>query len=301
MKSEMTALQGIERRIQYHIQGAYANILEVGRCLIEAKEGNLVPHGQWEAWVQKTAGMSERSAQRLMQAAREVTPESAMAKLPISKIQTILALPAAERETMAERVVGEDMSLRQLRNEVAALKRKVEDAKLAEHKANETVDQLRHDLNSAISVNRRIAENRIKATAEADRLRAELEEAKKRRPGGISPEAQKEIDRLQAELDEAEERVGQQARLRQQAQQALIEMQSRQARGDRAAEEDLTSDAVMMAVRTFIGTVGYLPHSARVMALDEHDRQTVASYVQQIGQWVDAMRDALSAVVIEGA
>ena len=91
--NEMTTLQNIERRIALHMQGAYANILEVGRCLIEAKEANVVPHGQWEAWGQRTAGMSERSAQRLMQAAREVSPESAMAKLPISKIQAILALP----------------------------------------------------------------------------------------------------------------------------------------------------------------------------------------------------------------
>ena len=79
--NEITTLQNIERRISHHMQGAYSNILEVGRCLIEAKESGLVPHGQWEAWVNRVAGMSERSAQRLMQAAREVSPESAMAKL----------------------------------------------------------------------------------------------------------------------------------------------------------------------------------------------------------------------------
>lgn len=69
--NEMTTLANIERRISFHIQGAYANILEVGRCLIEAKESGLVPHGEWEAWVERTAGMSDRSAQRIMRAARE--------------------------------------------------------------------------------------------------------------------------------------------------------------------------------------------------------------------------------------
>ena len=36
--------------------------------------------------------MSERSAQKLMQAARSVLPGSAMANLSVSKIQAILAL-----------------------------------------------------------------------------------------------------------------------------------------------------------------------------------------------------------------
>lgn len=34
--NEMTTLANIERRISFHIQGAYANILEVGRCHIVA-------------------------------------------------------------------------------------------------------------------------------------------------------------------------------------------------------------------------------------------------------------------------
>ena len=105
--SDITTLANIERRIAYHIQGAYSNVIEVGRCLIEAKESGLVPYGQWEAWVNRVAGMNERSAQRLMKAAREVAPESAMAKLPISKIQAILALPEPQREAVAEKAVEE--------------------------------------------------------------------------------------------------------------------------------------------------------------------------------------------------
>lgn len=40
------ALENIEYRIAIHMQGAYENMLEVGRCLNEAKEAGLVPHGQ---------------------------------------------------------------------------------------------------------------------------------------------------------------------------------------------------------------------------------------------------------------
>ena len=124
--NEMTTLQNIERRIALHMQGAYANILEVGRCLIEAKEANVVPHGQWEPWVQRTAGMSERTAQRLMQAAREVSPESAMARLPISKITAILALPEPQREAVAVKAVEENQSLRELQATIDETRRRLE-------------------------------------------------------------------------------------------------------------------------------------------------------------------------------
>ena len=59
---------------------------------IEAKERELVPHGQWEAWVRQHTGMSERTAQRLMATAREVPEGSVLATLPISQVQAILAL-----------------------------------------------------------------------------------------------------------------------------------------------------------------------------------------------------------------
>jgi hypothetical protein len=109
-----TELAHIEYRIELHMRGAYENILEVGRCLIEAKESRLVTHGEWEAWVRRNTQMSERQAQRLMRVARNVLPGSAMERLPISKIQAILTLPDFEREPMAERAAENDMSLREV-------------------------------------------------------------------------------------------------------------------------------------------------------------------------------------------
>ena len=81
-----------------------------------------MPHGEWETWVRKNTNMSERQAQRLMQAARSVHPGSAMERLPISTIQAILALPDPEREPMAEKATAEDMSLRELQEEIKAQK-----------------------------------------------------------------------------------------------------------------------------------------------------------------------------------
>ena len=174
--NEMTVLQNIERRISFHIQGAYANILEVGRCLIEAKESGLVPHGQWGEWVKRTADMSERSAQRLMQAAREVSPDSAMSRLPISKITAILALPEPQREAIAEKAVEDNLSIRELNETIEAMKATLDGAR-------QTEARLMRERDTAIEIN--------------DRMKRELEAAKKKTDTGISAEALTRIEALQ--------------------------------------------------------------------------------------------------------
>ena len=309
MSNVPVQLASIERRIQFHIQGVYANVLEVGRCLIEAKESGLVPRGEWEAWVNRVAGMGERTAQRLMQAAREVEPGSALSQLPLTKIQAILALPAGEREPMAARARDEEMTLRQLQDAVATERRRSEQLREKYNTAvrgnTDRAQQISRLQNSLEILRAQYDDERRQLDRDHRRelglLRQQLEDARAT-AAGISPEAQAEIDRLQRALSDAEAQADRQAELRQQAQQALVELKSSQARGERAAaQEDTTADAVTLAVRTFVATVGYVPHSARVMAFSERDRQLVASHVELIGEWVDAMRAAVTTVVIEGA
>lgn len=303
--NEMTTLATIEYRITYHLQGAYANILEVGRALCEAKDANLVPHGEWEEWLRRTAGMSERSAQRLMQAAREVNPESAMAKLPISKIQAILALPEPEREAVAEKAVAENMSLRKLQNEVEGL-RKVKRAAEAEAvQANRRAENARLDANQAKETMQRYKRDLDIMDAERKVLREQLREAKAAPATGISDEAQAEIDRLSAQLSDAEQMAEYQANARQQAQRELQELKSRAARGDAAPVEDLTADSVGQAVRTFICAVGYLPHSDRLTGMRYQDRQQVQAFARMVAKWAADVQHALDnmneAIVIQEA
>ena len=303
--NEMTTLATIEYRITYHLQGAYANILEVGRALCEAKDANLVPHGEWEEWLRRTAGMSERSAQRLMQAAREVSPESAMAKLPISKIQAILALPEPEREAVAEKAVAENMSLRKLQNEVEGL-RKVKRAAEAEAvQANRRAENARLDADQAKETVKRYKRDLDIMDAERKVLREQLREAKAAPATGISDEAQAEIDRLSAQLSDAEQMAEYQANARQQAQRELQELKSRAARGDAAPVEDLTADSVGQAVRTFIGTVGYLPHSDRLTGMRYQDRQQVHAFARMVAKWAADVQHALDnvneAIIIQEA
>ncbi len=306
-EASIVTLQTIEYRIAIHMQGAYSEMLEVGRCLDEAKESGLVPHGQWEEWVRRNTGMSERQAQKLMQAARSVHAGSAMERLPISKIQAILTLPEPEREPMAEKAAGGDMSLRALQEEIRRLKlgadakaQKLETQLKAAKRDAEAYLAAKHSLERG----ERDLRDQLKfRRADIDRLEKELEDAKAAAPKtGISPEAQAEIDRLTEELRDAEAYAERQAEERQSAQSALLSTQAQAARGETSADGlRLTASDMAAAVRSFIGAVGVMPHMGMALAwAGEAERRDMLQYVDMVAAWVDGARRALGTVIISG-
>lgn len=323
--NSMTALANIERRINYHIQGAYANIVEVGRCLIEAKETGVVPHGQFEEWAERVTGLKKRSYQRLMQVAREVDPDSAMAKLPISKITAILALPEGQREEVAEKAAEEDMSLRELQATIDTMRGDLE-------KSKADVRRVEMERDTAIAVLDKAQKRRAEFEHECNELRRQMQGIKAAPATGISAEAKAEIirledrlveeikkrdsmnvlnaelaeqcDRLTAQLADAEQMAEYQARQREQAQQELLDLRTQTARGELPIQEDLTAEAVGMAARTFIGAVGYVPHSDKLLTMRQSDREEIATYAAMLQRWAEevlhTINSARDAVIIEG-
>lgn len=267
-----TELARIEMRIQFNLDSAYSNIVDVGRCLIEVKDKHLVPHGQWEQWLADKTGMSARQAQRWMQIAREVPEGSYLSRLEVSKIREILTLPEPEREAVAEQAAREELTLRELREQV----------QVASQQANAA--QQRH-------------------AAEVEKLQAELEKAKAAPADGISREAQAEIDRLHAELDETCIHAGEEIdRLKDeladaQAYAEMLAMQSQAARGEIDSAGALGGLDVAAAVRAFIGAAGVLPHMGSTLArASAAERQEIREYVEMVATWVNGALQALSTV-----
>ena len=218
--TEMAALQVIEARIAEHMNGIAYNLLQVGRCLVEAKDARLVPHGSWEQWVRAHTGMSEERAQRLMRAARNAPEGSALARLPVSKILALLPLPADQREAEAAAAEQSGATVEQLRARVDELQRSLDSA------TRQATTMM--DLKNRMAEAKEDAEQREKsAKAQIKALKQMLDEAQDaaNTRGGISPEAQAEIDRLKGELADAQEYAAQQAELRQQAQQEMLNAQ----------------------------------------------------------------------------
>lgn len=309
----IVTLETIEYRIAHHMRGAYSEFLAVGRCLIEAKDAGLVPHGQWEDWVRIHTGMTERQAQRLMQAARGVAAGSALERLPMSKIQAILTLPEPEREEMAERADKDDMSLRQLQEEIRAQKARAEQAErsLASVKeelgreADERIAMCEQDIREQVRGEIKALTGRLdEQLAREGQLRRELKaamESANNSPSGISPEAQAEIDRLARELAEAEEYAAKQAEQRQALQREMLTLQQGAARGDYAgASSGFTAADLAGAVRVFIGAAGVLPHMGTDLCrIDNVERQEYMHYLDMLDAWMAGTRQALGMVLME--
>ena len=270
------ALRAIELRIAEHFENAARNLLQVGACLNEAKERKLVPHGQWEAWVKRNTGMDVRKAQRLMQAAREVPDGSAMMALDFSKISMILALPEGEREAVAVKAVEDDLTTKQLRREIERLQEKgrmVDEMSAAKVKAEHEVVRLRGELDKLIrSANQVVDEELAKRVEEA-------------------------TAKLRQELAEAEEYAAQQAELRQQAQQELLD---RQVGGRDEGVSRFGANEVSAAVRTLIGECGVLPQmGAELARMPEAERTQIRRQLAVVRDWLEGSIKALDTLVID--
>lgn len=121
--AEEMHLTQLEIRIGDHRTRMTESLLEIGRCLNDAKDAQLVPHGYWQDWVAAHTGFTIRGAQRVMRAAREVASGSPLARLDFGKVSALLALPAEEREDFAREADAEGATLRELQ---AAIREKKE-------------------------------------------------------------------------------------------------------------------------------------------------------------------------------
>jgi chromosome segregation ATPase len=194
-------------------------------------------------------------------------------------------------------------------HECNELRRKMQEAKEASAtgisvEARKRIDQLRGELKAEQrKVEIMYTETQTLKT-QKNALREMLSEAQEAQNTGISEEAQAEIDRLNAALADAEKMAEYQARQREQAQQELLDLRTQAARGEGQAQEDLTAEAVGVAARTFITSVGYLPHSDRLLTLRESDRAQIASCAVTLQRWAEdvlrVVNSARDAVVIEG-
>lgn len=141
-----------EARIWLYREQAVGGYIGIGRTLNEAKAAGVVGHGEWEAWVERTTGLSIRQAQRCMRAAQEIREGSFLGQLDISKATMLLSsgLDEEEREILGERAAEDGATVKELREEIRQMKlAKVRDtgalteAKGELKRAKEERDQIR--------------------------------------------------------------------------------------------------------------------------------------------------------------
>lgn len=164
-------------------------VIEVGKRLIEAQE--LVPHGEWGEYVTHSCGFSQRTAQAYMQLAANSANAQTIADLPYSKALALLALPDGKIEEFRAEHPVEDVSVRELKKQIAEYKDRLEkaaDAGAAQQQLlllateeNGALKQRLEDIDADYQGQLRTVDE------ENDRLREELA-AVRNRPAEISEE-----------------------------------------------------------------------------------------------------------------
>ncbi|MEA4928570.1 MAG: DUF3102 domain-containing protein [Candidatus Limiplasma sp.] len=301
----------IEYRIRQRKENITREFYGIGDDLNEARERGIVARGEWEGWVTEITGLNIRTAQRMMQAAREVPPEqrlnSAMGQLEFRQLSAVLALPEGEREAMADRAVDEGLSTREV--EEAVRQARADGQKAAEQQAAQRVQNAEQEAELYRAAAEKVAKNYQKADAEyAQRLaqadaRVRALEAQMATAAAAPPAADgnggEEARRLRAELASAQAYAREQARLRKEAQEEMLRAQSQTARDDRADAQPvgLTLAQFAEAARAFVGRCGALPHMrAQLLHTTRREREEWESAIAMVQTLLDGGREALNLI-----
>ena len=185
------------------LQGA----IDVGRLLCEAKE--VVPHGEWGAWLEENVDYSTTKANDLMRIYREYNDdqvklfgrsnEELYGRLSMSQALELLAIPAPEREKFVEENDVESMSTRDLREQLRELKKELEEA------ANDV-----REAEMARDVGRELvaaSERREKEAKESAAAAAKRAEAAQKKAEKALADAKKEAERAKREAESAREKL----------------------------------------------------------------------------------------------
>lgn len=239
---------------------AIAYVIEIGRRLKEAKA--VLPHGEWSAWLSEEVEFSQSTANNYMKIFEEygsdqmtlfgaVANSQLIANLSYAKALKLLALPADERESFAEKVDAENISVKELdqaikekkeaEEKAAALAAKVaemEEASEREQAAQEAAEKAKkkvEDLEKALAAEKeKVEKEKKKAAAALANPKVPPAELKKLREEAAAKAAAETETRLHEEIAEAKaklEKAENEARLAtafaKSAEKALAEMENR--------------------------------------------------------------------------
>lgn len=202
LRSEINAL--------YHQTEAVGNIAvmmmaETGRMLIAAKDK--VKHGEFETWCDENLDFSKSKAEKMMKLAEKTADENSLFSNPytftdlsISKVWTLIGAPEEVAAEVIESGDAEDMTVRELQEQVKTLKEENEkiSAALDEAKSKGASEKELNSLKKKLEYEK--GQNTIlKEKSEKDIEKA-VEKAKKEAEKNIKQEVAKATADMEEEL-----------------------------------------------------------------------------------------------------
>lgn len=164
--------------------------IRIGERLVEAKE--IAGHGNWAQWCEENLNYSQKKAERFMKIFEEYGDENSpylksttLSKLSISKALSLLDIPKDEVETFAETHDIESLSVRELEEEIKALKESSKEAAAIKEEAvkmKTELDQLKAagaDPEKIADLEAKLEKQKVKNKKLAEDLKAEKESKEK--------------------------------------------------------------------------------------------------------------------------
>lgn len=251
--------------------------IEIGERLIEAKK--LVPHGEWEGYVQDRCGFKPRTAQAYMQIAASREKAQSFADLEFSKVLLLLAMPEGQAEEFLAEHPAENVSVRKLKAQIAEYEEllgKAADAGAAQQQqlllATEENGALKQRLDD---IDADYQGQLDTVDRENDRLRAELE-AVKNRPAEISEEDAAKL-RAEGAAQAHSEHAQNEADLIADVRRLRLELQDANVDAARVAEE---KDAQIAELQRLLAAVSEKGPSGADAALLKNETVAVLLEVQ---------------------
>lgn len=205
-------INAIKKTTEKTVRGVMLRaVVDIGRLLTEAK--GMVPHGEWGAWLEKNVDYSQTTAGDMMRLYAEYgdtqvpldggpTDDELFGAIAPSKALALLALPREERREYVQTHDVDDVSVRQLREELAAVKADRDAVKAAAKALEATSDE---EIAAA-------EQARKKAEEDAARLRAEKDKAAKEAELAAAEKAKKELEKIKKKLADAEKKAAERAK-----------------------------------------------------------------------------------------
>ena len=176
-------------------------VIQIGRRLEEVK--GQIDHGSFSDWCKKYLGYSQRQAQKYMEISSKYSDENSpfsnaniSSHLSISKAYSLLALPEEEVENFTEEHDIENLTVKQLEEEIRSLKE--EKTRELEEKTEE-VQELKSIMLRLENEKANIPDTEA-LEAELKQMREALEQAETEKE-----KLEKKVDKFKGKVDRAEE------------------------------------------------------------------------------------------------
>lgn len=205
------------------------NSIEIGRRLVEAKE--IVGHGEWANWLEKSVDYSQRTANDLMRIFNEYGSSQmsflgdnlnsqTYANLSYSQALALLGIAKEEREEFVKENKIEDMSTRELKAAIKEKQKLEEQLKAKEEEANKNKEKVKkyQEENKKIKskideINSKKQEELTNREVEIENLRNHINSLEKKIEGqkenARDPEMEEEINKTTKLLQEKAVELGQ--------------------------------------------------------------------------------------------